>query len=125
MPSSQPPTPEAPPLAELLAYCAKQERDFRSLESANGQPSSLAATYGAIRARLASLSTCPSCGLTSDAATCPRCAVANFLAKWVEVEPRINGLFSLQFVRSGVQYSGPTLAPELAALRAVVAKEPS
>lgn len=49
-----------------------------------------------------------------------KAGVTAFLAKWELVEPRINGMFGLQFVRSGVQYDGPTLAPELATLRALL-----
>lgn len=46
-------------------------------------------------------------------------AVRAFIAKYAECEPVINGMFSTNFARSGVQYSGPNYGTELEALRAI------
>lgn len=48
-------------------------------------------------------------------------AIGNFLAKWGEVENRLNDAVALQYIRSGRQYDGPTISAELDALRAVLA----
>lgn len=44
-------------------------------------------------------------------------ALRAFLVKYDEAAPSIDNMFALQFVRSGVQYSGPTYGDELNALR--------
>lgn len=49
-------------------------------------------------------------------------AIRAFLAKWEEVEPRIGGMFAMNFARTNAQYNGPTVDAELTALREAIAK---
>jgi hypothetical protein len=49
-----------------------------------------------------------------------RASIEAFLKKWPEVEKRINGLFGLQYARTGVQYDGPTIGAEIEAMRAAI-----
>lgn len=44
-------------------------------------------------------------------------AARTFLAKYDECEPVLNGIFATQLARTGHQYSGPSWATELAAMR--------
>lgn len=48
-------------------------------------------------------------------------AIDAFLAKWPSVDKVISGMFSLQWARTGHQYSGPTIGPEIDGLKAVAA----
>ena len=48
--------------------------------------------------------------------------IQKFMDKWALVEPRINGVFALQYVRMGTQYDGPNLGEELDALRAALSE---
>lgn len=48
-------------------------------------------------------------------------SVEAFLTKWPDVEQRINGMFGLQFARSGVQYDGPNIGAEIEAMKAALA----
>lgn len=51
-------------------------------------------------------------------------AIRAFMAKWPEVERIINGYFSLTVARTGAQYSGPSLAPELERFKAILSASP-
>lgn len=50
-------------------------------------------------------------------------AVDAFLKKWPSVEERIGGVFSLQQVRTGVGYSGPTIGHEIDVMRAALSND--
>lgn len=47
-------------------------------------------------------------------------ALKGFLEKWDQVEPRIVDMFGLHYSRTGVQYDGPSVGPELEQLRALL-----
>lgn len=51
-------------------------------------------------------------------------AIRAFMEKWPEVERIVNGYISLHFARTQVQYSGPSLAPELDRFRAILSASP-